>query len=348
MHHCLVFKDPTASYVTDTVGGNCGGPSIGDLIGGYTPGASPTIFPSSETFATGITLEAGSNIILALHYPEGSFGEYDQTKVNFYFYPDPVENFRDVFAERLIENWFFFLAANQLTEVQDTYVVNSNDLTMMSVFPHMHLLGSSIESYAVSPINDTIPLIRINEWDFEWQDFYFFKYLQHIPSGSIFYGKGMYDNTAANPNNPNSPPIDVFPGLNTTDEMFLFYFHYMLYETGDELINVDSLNSIWLAGQTSKINTTVLDKYKLKTYPNPFTENTTIEFTLNEPASVNIYIYDVQGMLVKKIGRINQAQGVQNFIWDGANSDGAQVPSGLYYGSMLINGEAIPIKLIRK
>ena len=45
----------------------------------------------------------------------------------------------------------------------------------MSIFPHMHLLGKDLVCYAITPTSDTINLIRINKWDFEWQGFYFFE-----------------------------------------------------------------------------------------------------------------------------------------------------------------------------
>lgn len=346
VHHCLVFKDPSATYITDTIGGDCGGPSIGELIAGYTPGASPTIFPSADNFASGITLEAGSNLIFGIHYPEGSYGEYDQTKVNIYFYPESVENFREVYVDRLLENWVFILPPNTATTIQDNYFV-SNDITLMSVFPHMHLLGTYIESHAISPSNDTIPLVRINEWDFEWQDFYFFEYLQTIPSGSTMYGIGIYDNSASNPNNPNSPPVYVLPGLNTTDEMFLFYFHYMAYETGDELINVDSLNNLWLAGlATSFSDQMVLDKNEIKTFPNPFSDQVAIDYVLVEQSFVSLFIYDFNGKLIKKLFSGKQSKGDQQVIWNGKNSLGANIPSGLYFYSLLINGENYSGKLV--
>src|SRR5690606_19953314 len=69
VHHCLVYKDTDANYLTDTIGGDCGGPTDEGLIGAYTPGASPTIFLQTSLFASGMTLEAGSNIVFAMHYP---------------------------------------------------------------------------------------------------------------------------------------------------------------------------------------------------------------------------------------------------------------------------------------
>ncbi len=88
VHHCLVYIDESATYVSDTFVGDCGGPSQGILVGGYALGGLPNIFPSNDKFKAGMTLKAGSNIILAMHYPEGSAGKMDSTKVHFHFYDE--------------------------------------------------------------------------------------------------------------------------------------------------------------------------------------------------------------------------------------------------------------------
>ena len=75
----------------------------------------------------------------------------------------------------------------------------SQELTMLSVLPHMHLLGTYIEAHAETASSEIIPFVKINEWDFEWQDFYFFRYPVHVPAGSILKGTGTYDNTAGQP-----------------------------------------------------------------------------------------------------------------------------------------------------
>ena len=97
----------------------------------------------------------------------------------------------------------------------------NNDMSLMSIYPHMHLLGKHMECYAVTPTNDTINLVRINQWDFEWQGAYLYRKFLKIPAGSIIYAFGSYDNTVS-PTNPN--PSTVQSGLNTDDEMFVFYF----------------------------------------------------------------------------------------------------------------------------
>ncbi|GIS08855.1 MAG: hypothetical protein CM15mP112_09670 [Flavobacteriales bacterium] len=89
----------------------------------------------------------------------------------------------------------------------------------------------------VTPTSDTINLIRINKWDFEWQGAYLFKKFLKIPAGSMIYANGSYDNTVSI-SNPN--PVLVQSGLNTNDEMFIFIFQFTDYQIGDENIMIDN------------------------------------------------------------------------------------------------------------
>ena len=345
VHHCLVFTDPNGIATTDSVGGDCGGPISGDLMGGYTPGATPVIFPSTNTFSTGMILEAGTNIIMAMHYPEGSYGTWDQTKVNFYFYDEPVNNFREITTNPLIQNWTFNIQANSIDTVEASFNAIFSDYTLLSVFPHMHLVGKHIESYATTLGNDTIPFIRIPHWDFEWQDFYWFEYMKKVPFGSQLHGMGIYDNTTANPHNPFNPPQNISAGLNTTDEMFLVYYHYMDYEPGDENINVDSLTNLFLSQQEVTLPSS---NFEVNAFPNPFNDKITITYGLNDPAFVSVFIYDIQGKLIKKLVREQQLPGEHILEWDGQSETGSTAASGVYFYSMTVNGQHYLGKLIRQ
>ena len=76
-------------------------------------------------------------------------------------------------------------------------------------------------------------------WDFNWQGFFTFPSLTKIPAGYTLHGIASYDNTSANPFNPNDPPQNVTFGEGTTDEMFFVFFDYVLYEEGDEQISLE-------------------------------------------------------------------------------------------------------------
>lgn len=117
------------------------------------------------------------------------------------------------------------------------------DISLISIVPHMHLIGKSYLAYAVKPNGDTIPLIRIPRWDFRWQYFYQFKKLLKIPRGTTIYVEGVYDNTTANPNNPFQPPREIREregSMKTTDEMFQLIITYVPYEPGDENISQEN------------------------------------------------------------------------------------------------------------
>ncbi len=331
VHHALLYIDSTGTYPTDTEG-ICVGPTDG-LIGGYTPGAEPTIFPSDgEDINMGVTIPAGSNLVLALHYPEGSAGEVDNTKVRLYFYDDDTE-IREIYTNPIIQNWNFILLPNQITPVSAQLGPMPIDFSVLSVFPHMHLLGNEIKSYAISSEGDTTNFVHIPHWNFEWQQFYFFNQIQHITAGSTIYGEGSFDNTTDNEFNPNNPPVLVFPGLNTSDEMFLVYFHFLPYEEGDEDINLAELTS--LPTFLNELNNT--SESSIATYPNPFHYATSIEITLKKAAKVSLFIYDNQGRLVDKLAeKSNLPSGVHLFKWQPETD----LPNGLYHFSALINGES--------
>jgi hypothetical protein len=69
------------------------------------------------------------------------------------------------------------------------------------------------------PDGRTQDLIRIDDWDFSWQNTYAFDQPLDVPKGSVLHVVAHYDNSAGNPRNPNRPPKLVKWGEATTDEM---------------------------------------------------------------------------------------------------------------------------------
>ena len=123
-----------------------------------------------------------------------------------------------------------------------TQLTITGDMSLLTINPHMHLLGTKFWAYAVKPTGDTIPLIRINKWDFRWQYFYTFQKMLHLPQGTTIYAWGTFDNTIHNPLNPNHPPKTVSEregSMRTSDEMFQFIITYLPYQPGDENISLE-------------------------------------------------------------------------------------------------------------
>ncbi len=66
-------------------------------------------------------------------------------------------------------------------------------------------------------------------------------------------------------------------------------------------------------------------------YPNPFNPTTDIKFLAPEAGNVRIDIYNVTGQKVKTVLDEYIDAGVKAVTWDGTNSNGAQVNSGVYF-----------------
>ncbi len=93
------------------------------------------------------------------------------------------------------------------------------DVDVLAVYPHAHYLGKLLEAYATLPDGTRKWLIRIPDWDLNWQAVYRYREPVFLPRGSIVSMRFHYDNSAGNPRNPNSPPKRVQAGDQATDEM---------------------------------------------------------------------------------------------------------------------------------
>ncbi|MGJ8660735.1 MAG: T9SS type A sorting domain-containing protein [Bacteroidota bacterium] len=345
VHHALIYIDPNATSVSDTVGGDCAAPSSANatLVTGYTPGSTPMTLPTVSPMKLGIPFPMNSSVIFAMHYPDGSYGQWDSTKVIFHFYPPGETGIRQVFAAPMIQNWTFGLPANQFTNVSAQYPNGSagisTDVSVLSAFPHMHLLGERIKSFGLTSTGDSIPLIDIPHWDFHWQDFYFFKNIQKLPAGTTIYGQGRYNNTTSNSHNPNNPPQYVGAGLNTSDEMFLVYYHFMAYQNGDENYDMEQLMTASL-DESMKV-----DNSLIKVYPNPSFD----EFYMRAPdhlankASL-IRVYDFQGKLIREW---NNVPNTNEWFWDGKDQNGNEVKKGIYMLSSNMDGQFYSTRMVK-
>lgn len=347
VHHALIYIDPTGNEQTDTTG-FCGSPSLGTtkLVAGYTPGSTPMTLPSQAPLKLGINMQANSKVYFAMHYPAGSAGMLDSTRVIFHFYPVNTTGIRPVFADAVLQNWTFQLPPEQLTTVTAKYPASgglNQHISLLSVFPHMHLLGKSIKAYAISPTNDTIKFANLKHWDFHWQDFYFFKTIQKAPTGSVLHAEGLYDNTSNNIHNPSNPPILVKAGHNTTDEMFLVYFHYTLYQAGDETYNMEELMS---ASLNEQLDTE--DVGLLRVYPNPSAAITTFDFgALDKDATLSLIIYDRFGKEVKTLARNQWVHAGTRIEWDGTNQFGSPVNDSWFIASYSLDGKLFALPVLR-
>jgi CotH kinase protein/Chitobiase/beta-hexosaminidase C-terminal domain/Lamin Tail Domain/FlgD Ig-like domain len=78
------------------------------------------------------------------------------------------------------------------------------------------------------------------------------------------------------------------------------------------------------------IGTSGNDELK-QNYPNPFSENTTIEFQTSQSTNASLMIINVLGQVVKTLANQNLEPGFHSYDWDGTDQNGTPVKGGLYF-----------------
>lgn len=222
-----------------------GGPGFfpdGELDG-WAPGKLPYFLP--EGIAR--PLPKGADLVMQVHYHSNGKPEEDITQVGIYFAKKPVTKHLGILP---------LIAPLTIPPGEASYKTSASfplpfDAKAIFIIPHMHLLGKEIGVEAKLPSGQTKPLIQINDWDFNWQDSYNYKDFVHLPKGTQLTLKARYDNSAANPRNPNNPPKAVAWGEETTDEMCIVFIGYVAENEDDPMAKLFS--SIRKNGQTDKI-----------------------------------------------------------------------------------------------
>ncbi len=187
------------------------------IVGVWTPGQVPAHLPGG----TGYYLPKGSDLVLQIHYHRSGRAEKDRTAIGLYFAKKPNVHRIEGFT---VPGNLLYLPAGQDRIRVTGRVYAPQDITLHSVFPHMHLIGKEVKVTMTPPGGTTRTLLEVKNWDFNWQETYYYRQPIEVPADTRFDLEAIYDNSAKNPANPFSPPRTIFVGLETTNEMCLVHF----------------------------------------------------------------------------------------------------------------------------
>ena len=192
---------------------------------GWTPGQRPAMSPEVAW-----TLKSGSDLVVQLHLKPTGTAEHVQVAVGLYFAADPPRLLPVML--RLGKQYMNIPAGEKNYVVTDSYKLPV-DVDVHAVQPHAHYRAKKIEGLATLPDGQTKWLIRIPDWDFDWQDTY--RYVEPIPlpKGTTLTMRYTYDNSATNPRNPQLPPRSVHWGQNSTDEMGDLWIQVVAHSKAD-------------------------------------------------------------------------------------------------------------------
>jgi hypothetical protein len=217
VHHALLFQDPLgAGRKRDRGSGyECFGtpgflPAHG--LGGWTPGSQViTMLPGMAE-----TLYASSNLLIQVHYHPTGKPESDQTRVALYYTDEkPRRHLTDVALTSSRIN----IPPGQSDYKVTDYFTLPVDVDAIGIIPHAHYICRDMLGYAILPNGKRRTLIHIPDWNFNWQEQYRYPEPIRLPADTRIEMEFTYDNSDANPRNPNHPPKRVLYGPASTDEM---------------------------------------------------------------------------------------------------------------------------------
>jgi hypothetical protein len=211
VHHAGVSLRPRGSDGHWRVG-----PLQDTLLAMYLPGQP--VFRSPQGAAK--RLPANCELVLEIHYVTLGSPQTDQTRIGIQW-AHPAEVQREL-ATWVIYETDYEIPAHAAEHPVSFSWTTDRDVRLHAVYPHMHLRGKSAEVLARYPDGKSEVLLNVPRYDFAWQHRYDLAQPKHIPHGTELRMSAVFDNSAANPTNPD-PSVVVRDGWRTTDEMCQTY-----------------------------------------------------------------------------------------------------------------------------
>ncbi len=211
---------------------------------GYAPGIGAETFPAD---ASGV-LPKDVDVVFGMHYHPDGKSETDQSSVGLYFTDKPPVKISSLITLGVLN--MEIAPGESAHGERDTYTLPV-DVDMEGIYEHMHLLGKRCRMWAELPDGATRPLIKINDWDFNWQATYHLKQRLHLPKGTVIHAEWFYDNTSANPHQFHSPPQRITNGENSTNEMGGALLNvYVMTPQDNGILWIANLGHLWKASVT--------------------------------------------------------------------------------------------------
>jgi hypothetical protein len=191
-------------------------PENANMPGGQLLGWQPGKLADMVEDGLAWVLRTNTDLVLQMHLHPSGKPELVRPKVAFYFTDRPPSTVP--FRIRLVRFDFEIPPGASNYLVEQSYVLPV-DASVRRILPHCHYLGKDLQGFAELPNGEKRWLIWIKDWDFNWQGDYKYAEPVELPKGTRLVMRYVYDNSTNNPRNPNSPPVPVRHGLQTTDEM---------------------------------------------------------------------------------------------------------------------------------
>lgn len=212
VHHMIVF-------IGDRPGMGEGESGDREILAAWVPGSAPAILPPGLAWR----IPKGAKLVLEMHYTANGTEQTDRSSIALVFAKAPPKH---QLRTRFIAKRTFAIPPRAERHEVRAATMFEKDAMILTLSPHMHLRGKSFLFCAVYPDQRTEILLSVPRYDFNWQHTYVLKTPLHVPAGTRVECVGVFDNSAANPNNPD-PTQEVRWGDQSWEEMMLGIVNYI-------------------------------------------------------------------------------------------------------------------------
>jgi hypothetical protein len=225
LHHMVLFSGPfamTQDIVDMRAPDNRKSPlaDMPKLLYVWAAGSPPIEFPEGM----GHVLPANQVLTLNMHYhPSGKAGA-DASKLGLYYTDKaPEKEYQTAVAIKPSLR----IPANSDDTTDTAYYLFHQDSQVLSYLPHMHQRGAAVKYTFRYPDGRNEVVLDVPQYSYDWQWIYQLTEPKDVPAGTLLQVDARWDNSAANPRNPN-PNVDLHFGEGTDDEMLVGFVDYVV------------------------------------------------------------------------------------------------------------------------
>lgn len=200
---------------------------VGDQIGSqsaqaagvlaiWTAGMNPFVFPEGM----GRVMQPGAQVLVDSHYHPIGEAASDQTRIGLHFGEGDLK--KEIFT-LITANTGIRIPPRAEHHVELAYHIFDRDMQIYAFSPHMHVRGKAMKYELMRPDGTSETLLDVPKYNYNWQWQYYPTEPIDVPEGSRLNVTAVWDNSGANPANPD-PSKEIMYRGDTFNEMFVGFF----------------------------------------------------------------------------------------------------------------------------
>ena len=192
VHHTIVYVlPPNGDWQRDRI-----------FLAAYVPGLRFDPLPAGSAKR----VPAGSTLVFEMHYTPNGSVQQDKTEIGLVF-ADLDQIDKELITTEIGDLEFVIPPGAASHVVTATSRPTKQEVTLLSLSPHMHVRGKSFRYELVLPTGDREVLLDVPAYDFNWQTRYLLAEPRQLPAGSVIHLPRGLRQLSGEPGEPRSHEI---------------------------------------------------------------------------------------------------------------------------------------------